>query len=114
MMRISNNLGAILLSVWLILTGLVGLTAIEVQGLGMILAILAIGAGIALLLPMTGRVSAGRASASFVFPRLGAIFLAIWLFFTGLFPLANLNFPQSTVLMPLLALAAGVLILLGR
>ncbi len=44
--------------------------------------------------------------------NLGLLLLAIWLILTGL--TAFLSFGSLGVLLPLLALAAGVLILLGR
>lgn len=109
-MRFSNNLGAILVGSWLILTGLVGLGVLDVPGIGVILASLAIAAGITLLVPMTGR---GPKTMT-ALPRMGALLLAIWLLLTGLSALAALSFPQSNLIMGLLALAAGVLLILGR
>ena len=44
---------------------------------------------------------------------LGMILLGIWLILTGLIPLLNLNFSGFPVIMEILAIAAGVLILLG-
>ena len=38
--------------------------------------------------------------------------LAVWLILTGLLPLARLDIPQAGTIMGLLAVAAGVLILL--
>lgn len=46
--------------------------------------------------------------------NLGMILLAIWLILTGLMPLVNLNVSGLGTLMAVLAVAAGVLILLGR
>jgi hypothetical protein len=46
--------------------------------------------------------------------NLGMLLLGIWLILTGLLPLINLNFPASGTILALLAIAAGVLILLGR
>jgi hypothetical protein len=40
--------------------------------------------------------------------------LAIWLIITGLLPLLSLNIPAIGTILALLAIAAGVLILLGR
>jgi hypothetical protein len=42
------------------------------------------------------------------------LLLGIWLILTGLLALLRLGFPQEDVVLSLLALAAGVLILLGR
>jgi hypothetical protein len=46
--------------------------------------------------------------------NIGMLLLAIWLILTGLIPLLNLNFSQLGTVMAILAVAAGVLILLGR
>jgi hypothetical protein len=43
--------------------------------------------------------------------NIGMILLAIWLIMTGLIPLLHLNFEGLALLMTILALAAGVLIL---
>jgi hypothetical protein len=49
-MRITKNIGMILLAIWLIVTGLMQVMSIPIAGLGMILAILAIAAGVLILL----------------------------------------------------------------
>ena len=46
--------------------------------------------------------------------NLGMVLLGIWLILTGIIPLVNLSFSGLGVLMAVLAIAAGVLILLGR
>jgi hypothetical protein len=43
----------------------------------------------------------------------GMILLSIWLILTGLFSLFHLNFEGMYLLMAILAIATGVLILLG-
>jgi hypothetical protein len=45
---------------------------------------------------------------------LGMLLLAIWLILTGLITLLSLSFQGLPLIMAILALAAGVLILLGR
>lgn len=45
---------------------------------------------------------------------LGMILLGIWLILTGLMQIANLQIPGMGFLMAVLAIVAGVLILLGR
>jgi hypothetical protein len=40
--------------------------------------------------------------------------LAVWLILMGLFPLAHIDFPQSGTILAVLAIAAGVLLLLDR
>jgi hypothetical protein len=46
--------------------------------------------------------------------NLGLLLLAIWLILSGLIPLLNLSFSGLGTLMGILAIAAGVLILIGR
>jgi hypothetical protein len=49
-MRITRNVGMLLLAIWLILTGLLQVVSIPVQGLGALLALLAIAAGVCILI----------------------------------------------------------------
>jgi len=49
-MRLTKNLGMLLLAIWLILTGLIALLSFSFQGLSLIMAILAIAAGVLILL----------------------------------------------------------------
>ena len=46
--------------------------------------------------------------------NLGMLLLAAWLVMTGLIPLLNLSFSGLGTLMAILAIAAGVLIVVGR
>jgi hypothetical protein len=46
--------------------------------------------------------------------NLGLFLLGIWLILTGLLPLVSLSFPAAGTLMALLAIAAGVLIIMQR
>ncbi len=46
--------------------------------------------------------------------NLGLLLLAIWLILTGLIGLFNLSFSALPTIMAILAIAAGILILLGR
>jgi hypothetical protein len=46
--------------------------------------------------------------------NLGMLLLAIWLILTGLVPLLNLSFSGFGTVMGILAIAAGVVILIGR
>ena len=46
--------------------------------------------------------------------NLGMLLLAIWLILGGLIPLLNLSFSGVGTIMAILAIAAGVLILIGR
>ena len=48
-------------------------------------------------------------------PRnLGMMLLAVWLILTGIFPLLNVSFAYSAQLLAVLAIAAGVLLLVQR
>ena len=49
-MKITKNLGMLLLAIWLILTGLAQVVSIPIPALGTILAVLAIAAGVLILL----------------------------------------------------------------
>jgi hypothetical protein len=49
-LRLTRNLGMILLAIWLILTGLIALFNLSFQGSGTLLAILALAAGILILI----------------------------------------------------------------
>lgn len=49
-MKFTKNLGMLLLGVWLILTGLISLLAFSFQGLSLVMAILAVAAGVLIIL----------------------------------------------------------------
>ncbi len=50
-MRITRNLGFLLLAIWLILTGLLTIVpTLSISGIGLILALLAIAAGVLILI----------------------------------------------------------------
>jgi hypothetical protein len=46
--------------------------------------------------------------------NIGMLLLAVWLIITGLIPLLKFSFAYQGMVMAILALAAGVFILLGR
>jgi hypothetical protein len=46
--------------------------------------------------------------------NLGMLLLAVWLVLTGLIPLLNFSFSGLGTVMAILAIAAGVLIVVGR
>jgi UPF0716 family protein affecting phage T7 exclusion len=98
-----RNLGTILLGIWLILTGLLPLVTFQIPGAELILAILAIAAGVLLLL------RPGQISRTW-----GVILLCAWLILSGLVAITTLAIPGGEVVLGLLAIAAGILILLGR
>ena len=49
-MKLTKNLGMLLLSIWLILQGLEALVGLSFRGLGTIEAVLALGAGVLIIL----------------------------------------------------------------
>ncbi len=101
----SRNWGLMVLSIWLIATGLLPLLKISLPGGAMLLAVLAVAAG-ALLLIGTGGTRMTR--------HLGALLLSIWLLVQGAFQLLQVSFPQMGLVMAVLAVAAGALMLVGR
>lgn len=46
--------------------------------------------------------------------NIGMLLLAVWLILTGLIPLLNLSFSGLGTVMAILAIAAGILIVVGR
>jgi hypothetical protein len=50
MKRFTKNIGMLLLAIWLILTGLIALFSLSFDGLGIIMGLLAIAAGIFILI----------------------------------------------------------------
>jgi hypothetical protein len=46
--------------------------------------------------------------------NIGMLLLAVWLILTGLIPLLNLSFSGLGTVMAVLAVAAGILIVVGR
>ncbi len=100
-----NRIGIILLSIWLILTGLIVLVKINVPAAGIILPILALAAGIMLLVGQRRIKLRGR-FAIWV--------LAAYLILAGLLALVSIKIPSSDIVLALLAIAAGVLLLVER
>jgi hypothetical protein len=103
--RWTRNLGIILLAIWLILEGLLGLFGFHFSGEGIVLGIIAIVAGAILLF----RLPRGRLSRN-----LGIILLSIWLILEGLLSLFGFSFASEGIVLGILAIAAGVLILFER
>jgi hypothetical protein len=100
-MKLTDNLGLLLLGIWLIATGLLPLINLNIPALGLILGILAIAAGVLIIL-RPAKVSR----------NIGVILLSVWLIATGLLPILNLVIPA--IVLSLVAIVAGILILLGR
>ena len=115
---VTANLGILVLSIWLIVTAVLLLAKISFANQRMILAGLAVAAGVLLLLRQGGMftklgwlllLSQGGMSAN-----LGWLLLSVWLAVQGAMVLFSLSFNQSGIIMAVLGLAAGVLILLRR
>jgi hypothetical protein len=100
-----RNIGNILLAVWLILVGLLPLLNLSFPGSDYVIPVLAIITGVFLLIGR-GRVRLSR--------NLGLLLLSIWLILYGLIPLLKIGFPAAGVVLGLIAIAAGVLLLLNR
>ncbi len=49
-MKLTKSLGMLLLGIWLIVTGLLPVLSVPIQGIGTILALLAVAAGVLILL----------------------------------------------------------------
>jgi hypothetical protein len=93
------------LAVYLIVAGLLPLLNIDLPYAGLIPSALAIAAGVLLLL----------GGSQLRLPRgLGLILLAAWLILAGALPLLQVSFPAQEMVLGLLAVAAGVLLLLRR
>jgi hypothetical protein len=102
-MSLNKNLGLILLGIWLIVSGLLSLTAVGGPVLGIVVDILAIAAGVVVLIVW-------RSWSA----RIGMLLLGIWLIVSALLSLLSFGFPGSGVILAALALAAGVVILIER
>jgi len=102
-MQVTRHPGTLLLSIWLIAIGLLPLLNLRFPASDTILALLALAAGVWLLV---GSVRQSR--------RVGPLLLAVWLIATGLLSLLPISFPASGIILALLAVAAGVLLLIGR
>ena len=103
MLGLTKRVALIVLSVWLIATGLFAVADIGFASAGLILNLLAIVAGVLILL------QAEKWSA-----QIGMTLLGIWLAATGLMPLIAINIQAIGLVLNLLAIAAGVLILVER
>jgi len=95
----------LLLSIWLIVTGLWSFVDVSFPSSGIILALLAIAAGVLLLVDMRGKRLSGN---------LGIVLLSIWLILTGLLPLLKINVPYSGIVLAVLAVITGILLLIRR
>lgn len=103
-MQLTRNLGTILLGIWLIVAGLLPLLRIGIPSSDVILLCL-----LALLLILLRPAQRRRS--------LGVILVCIWLIVKGLLPLLPVlraSLPYPDIVLSLLAIIAGILVLVGR
>lgn len=100
-----RNLALVLLALWLIAYGLLPFLKVPIRSFDVILNVLAIAAGILLLINRE----------SLRLPRnIGVILLSLWLILMGALPLLNIRLPSGEIILALLAVAAGIFLLLKR
>jgi hypothetical protein len=97
---VSFRIGWLLAAIYLIVYGLASILSFSFSGMGTVLAILALAAGVLLLIRM-GKVNA----------RIGYLLFFIWLILVGLAGLVSLG--SLGIVINILALAAGILIIVG-
>lgn len=103
-MKLSGKLGTFLLAIWLILTGLLPLININIPSGDIILALIGIVAGLLIILEIRQQPS----------KNIGRLSVSIYLILIGVFGLLSVTFPAKEIVLAVVALAAGVLLLLGR
>jgi hypothetical protein len=103
--KLNKHLGNLLLGIYLVLYGALPLLRIGFPASDLIMAVLAIAAGVLLLLNRRGKTWR---------KNLGMLLLSVWLILTGALPLLRIGFPLLGTLMAILAIASGVLLLLRR
>ena len=101
----TKTLAIVILAVYLIVAGLSSLVTIPFAAGELVLAILALVAGVLLLIDRFKVKMRGD---------LAMLLLGFWLVLQGLLSLVGLNFGGINVVMALLAIAAGVLLLLKK
>jgi len=95
----------LLLGIWLLAIGLIGLLDLSFSNSDTFLSILAVAAGGLLLLELRDKDFS---------EELGWIAAGAWLVLWGLIPLLGLRFDSGEMVLNVLAVVAGALILLGR
>ena len=107
-----RSIGFILLAVWLVLTGLMAITSFKFESSALIMGLLALAAGVLLVVEQRPVRRGGNARAAWGGVRIGIVLLAIWLILTGLLAVFGLTFAGAPLLMALLAIAAGVALII--
>jgi hypothetical protein len=97
--------GKLLLGIWLLLIGLIGVVDLSFGNRDTLLRVLAVAAGALLLWGVRDEDPA---------EALGWIAAGVWLIAAGMIPLLGLRFANRATLLNVLAVATGALILLGR
>ncbi len=100
-----KHVGTVLLAAWLLASGLLSLLHLRLPMQGVVLAALAVAAGVFLLIE-TGFGQLHR--------NLGMLVLALWLIGIGLLELLPMGIPHAGTVFPAMAVAAGALLLLRR
>ncbi len=100
----SKKTGMLLLGILLIVFGALSLVAAKITGLGLALQIFSIVTGVVIIIAL-GRVKG--------LGEIGMLLLGIWLILSGLLPLLGVSFSGVGIIMTVLAIAAGVLILIA-
>lgn len=103
MFGISKRIALIVLSIWLIASGLLAVADIGFPGQDLVLNLLAIASGALILLQSDSWQA-----------RIGMMLLGAWLVTTGLIALVSISVQGIGPVMNLLAIAAGVLILVEK
>ena len=103
--QIFSKIANLLLSIWLIARGVVAIFEIDFSGMEIIFGILAIAAGVLIIIGM----KKGTWSK-----HLGGFLLAIWLMIIGLIAVIELAFSGLPVILAILAIASGILLLLKK
>jgi hypothetical protein len=98
------RLGLILLAIWLIAAG-----AVEILGIGHRVILLALD----VLAIVTGVVILAELGSIGTVERLGMVFLSAWLILIGLMPFIGMGIPYGSTIAIVLALVAGILLLVG-
>jgi hypothetical protein len=106
MKKLFSSIGTLLLSIWLVLSGLMVLLGIGNKIVMQAMPVLALAAGALLLIENRG--ASGKLRGT------GMLVLSAWLIFTGLRSLLNFHFSGDTTVLAVLALVAGGLLLWQR
>jgi hypothetical protein len=98
-----EEIGMLLLGIWLILSGLLPLLGLTIPAIGIIMTVLAIAAGVLILIALNwGKIT----------KNIGKLLLGIFLIIAGLSTVAGIS--AGAMVTPILAIVAGIFILIER